>query len=369
MLANYSSLWEVFTAFFCSMLLDNILGNIWTPEYKKNVIGLVKDMGTPFVDRLADKLKTQIEKNVKEISGHMRRRAIFMICFCMCILILTGAEGNLGFNSVNETEILFRATIIGLLVVCLGKWTFCKFKVTIPICFLYSIAFILLCHFGHNLSITWSLLKDEKYAIGFVILFMMFPLFWQLLSCWIYSSLYYGKLKSELHQEESDYKRAIIGIRTKNLEIVPEIYKIRAAVDIHHLNDPYEDISYASCDEILYTNVDKLLDNPIPLKILISWVRCLIFRVCFKPSGDDDFVFVNKQFNIIKQESSPVSGLSHKDNVSDAIKVQETESIPHALQEPIPSKRDRSYKKGTLIALSSIGIASLLYKLRCRFRK
>ena len=84
MLANYSSLWEVFTAFYSSMLLSDILGGIWTPEYRRTVTGLINQMGIPFVNELSGKLSNQVEDNVKEISGHMHRRAIFMILFSIC---------------------------------------------------------------------------------------------------------------------------------------------------------------------------------------------------------------------------------------------------------------------------------------------
>lgn len=313
MLANYSSLWEVFTAFFCSMLLDNIIGGIWTPEYKKNVCGLINKMGILYVSTLTEKLKNQIEANVAEISDHMHRRAIFMICFCLCLLVLTGAEANLGFSRACETEILFWATFVGILIVTFGNWTFHNNGIVLAVCVVYMISFLCLCHYGHDLTITWDLLNDEKYAVGFVILFLALPIIWQIMSCWIYSSLYYGKLREDLYKEEIEYKKAIIGIRNMNMDIVPEKYKIRAAVDINMKKDPNEDISYESCDDILYSNIDALLENPVPLKILGSWFFHRLKYVFYK-GANDDYDFINAQFNKIKQVQTPVSGLSHKDN-------------------------------------------------------
>ena len=78
MLSNFSSLWEVFTAFYCSMLIDNILGFIWTPPYKKNVKGLILNMGIPFVEILSEKLSHQLEENFNGINSHMKKKAIFM---------------------------------------------------------------------------------------------------------------------------------------------------------------------------------------------------------------------------------------------------------------------------------------------------
>ncbi len=313
MLSNYSSLWEVFTAFFCSMLLSDILGGIWTPEYKRNVSGLIKQMGIPFVASLTPKLRNQINANVKEISGHMHRRAIFMVFFSVCLLILTGAERNMGFNPTCETEILFWSVLLGLLIVVLGKFTFSNYIITAITCILYGVAFFLLCHYGHNFSLTWSLLADEKYAIGGLLFFLCVPIVWQIISCWIYSSLYYGRLLYELHQEELLYKRAIIGIRTRSVDVIPEKYKVRAAVDITAQVNSEADISYENCDDVLYQSVDALLENPVPIKIFISWVGYRL-KMMFRRVTFEDSEFVNQQFESIRQMEIPVSGLSHSTN-------------------------------------------------------
>lgn len=318
MLANYSSLWEVFTAFYSSMLLSDILGGIWTPEYKKTVTGLINQLGIPFVKELSEKLSNQIEENVKEISGHMHRRAIFMILFSICLLGLTGAESNMGFNKESITEILFWASVVGTIVVLLGAFTFSSYPITVPICIIYGASFLVLCHYGHEFTITWNLLSDEKYAIGFLLFFMCIPIGWQIMTCWIYSSLYYGKLKDELHKEEIAYKKAIIGIRTKNLDVVPDKYRIRAALDIHKQTSNNEDISYDNCDNVLYASIDLLLDRPIAIRIFLSWFKH-VFRRIFWYENRDDSDFINAQFNSFRQEEIPVSGLSHSLNTSESL--------------------------------------------------
>lgn len=326
MLANYSSLWEVFTAFYSSMLLSDILGGIWTPEYKKTVTELINEMGIPFVKKLSRKLSNQVEDNVKEISGHMHRRAIFMILFSICLLVLTGAESNMGFTKDNITEILFWAAVLGTVVVLLGAFTFKSYYITVPACIIYGISFFGICHYGHEFSITWELLSDEKYAIGFLLFFMCIPIGWQIMTCWIYSSLYYGKLKEELHKEEIAYKMAIIGIRTKNLDIVPEKYRVRAAIDIHKQTSNNEDLSYDNCDNILYASIDSLLERPIAISILLSWCRH-VFRRIFSNKTYGDSEFINAQFNSFQQEKIPVSGLSHSLNASESLNEHLTTSL------------------------------------------
>ena len=319
MLANYSSLWEVFTAFFSSMLLSDILGGIWTPEYKSSVTGLIKNMGIPFVKTLEDKLESQIEENVKEISGHMHRRAIFMIFFCVCLLGLTGAESNLGYNQTNIAEIIFWLVIAGVVIVLLGAYTFSKNAVTLCFCLAYGAFFFSLCHWGHQFTLTWNLLSEEKYVIWLLLVFMCIPKIWQMGTCWIYSSLFYGKLREELHKEEIQYKMAIIGIKTRNVDLVPEKYKVRAAIDISKVSDKEEDISYESCDGILYTSVDALLDRPIAIKILISWIRHRFYLILGKKTIDDS-QYINEQFRQFSQQVEiPVSELSHTKNASASI--------------------------------------------------
>ena len=124
MLSNFSSLWEVFTAFYCSMLIDNILGFIWTPPYKKNVKGLILNMGIPFVEILSEKLSHQLEENFNGINSHMKKKAIFMLAFCICLLILSGAEQNFGFTKDNITEICFWLSLFALIIIFTGKYTF-----------------------------------------------------------------------------------------------------------------------------------------------------------------------------------------------------------------------------------------------------
>ena len=362
MLSNYSSLWEVFTAFFCSMLLSDILGGIWTPEYKRNVSRLIEQMGIPFVKSLTPKLRNQINTNVKEISGHMHRRAIFMIFFCVCLLILTGAESNMGYTPTCVTEILFWSVLLGSFIVFFGKITFSNYTLTVIVCLVYGLGFFALCHYGHNFSLTWPLLADEKYAIGFLLFFLCVPIAWQMISCWIYSSLYYGKLRYELHQEELLYKKAIIGIRTRQVDIIPEKYKVRAAVDINAQTNPESDISYESCDDILYQSVDALLENPVPIKIFMSWVRYRL-RTMFQKIDFEDSEFVNKQFESVRQMPIPVSGLSHSKNKETAIGdylFSHTET-KHSLQ---------SNKQAWGIVLGAGFVSALIYGLlRGRTRK
>ena len=360
MLPNYSSLWEVYTAFFCSMLLNDILGGIWTPEYKRTVVGLIEKMGIPFVKTLAEKLDSQIDANVKEISGHMHRRAIFMIVFCVCLLGFTGAVENMGFSADSEKEILFWASTVGLAIVLAGTFTFSKYVVTTSICILYGFFFLLLCHNGHDLAITWPLLKDEKYAIAYLLAFMSVPIVWQIISCWIYSSLYYGKLRDDLHQEEQLYKLAIIGIRTKNIEIVPEKYKVRAAVDINNQNTSKEDMSYESCDDILYSSVDALLENPVPISILFSLVMHHL-KSLFAKRGVSDSQFVNAQFEAFKQVEIPVSGLSHQKDSAIAGDGSLDDRLSGGLQ---PQSANRSWLiKSSKIGAMILGVAVSIYTL------
>ena len=316
LLGNYCSLWEVFTAFFSSMLLSDILGGIWTPEYKNNVTGLIRNMGIPFVTTLEEKLRSQIDDNVKEITGHMHRRAIFMIFFCICLLGLTGAESNLGFTPTNIAEILFWIVSTGVIILLCGAFTFSNNTITLIICLLYGTLFFFLCHYGHQFSLTWDLLSEEKYVIWFLLTFMCIPIIWQMITCWIYSSLFYGKLREELHEEEMSYKMAIIGIKTSNINVVPEKYKLRATIDISKKIADDVDISYESCDEILYSSVDKMLDNPVAIRIFLSWIKHRL-KCIFIQKVSDDYEYINEQFkHFSKQVEIPVSELSHSKNSS-----------------------------------------------------
>ena len=310
MLSNFSSLWEVFTAFYCSMLIDNILGFIWTPPYKKNVKGLILNMGIPFVEILSEKLSHQLEENFNGINSHMKKKAIFMLAFCICLLILSGAEQNFGFTKDNITEICFWLSLFALIIIFTGKYTFQKYKIVFIICLLYGLSFIFLCHFGHGLNVTFDFFQDNKYILGLIILTLAIPIIWQILSIWIFSSLYYGMLKESLHEEEYYYKKAIIGIRTQCIDIVPEKYKIQAAISMSN-NNQESDVSYDGCDGILYNSLDILLEPPVSVKILLSWVKHHTINR-FKQKFIEDYNYINEQFSIVSQEKVPIDGLYHE---------------------------------------------------------
>lgn len=359
MLSHYNSLWEVFTAFFSSMLLNDILGGIWTPEYKRNVSGLIKQMGIPFVSSLARKLSKQIDSNVKEISGHMHRRAIFMICFCVCILILAGAEQNEIIDDTCIKPILPWTVIMGFIIVCLGKYTFSKNIVTAFVCIFNLTVFFVLFYYNQYIPLLWEPLSKDKYLMGLLLFFLCIPIVWQIISCWIYSSLYYEILQSNLHREELLYKKAIIGLRTKQLDIIPDKYKVRAAVDLDAQANREEDFSYENCDDILYRSVDTLLGNPIPIKIFFSWIKCSLLKV-FRGKNIDDFDFINNQFVAFNQISAPVSGLSHYKNKNTVISDNVSS---HIAAESANKKPPRRYIRNAGMALCVGFISAVLYKL------
>ena len=86
-LQNFSSLLEVFTAIYVSMFLDQILINIWTPDYKQKISQLIKDMKIPAINYFVAKVEKNIDKNANVIGGHEEES-----CVLLCILHVTFAS-------------------------------------------------------------------------------------------------------------------------------------------------------------------------------------------------------------------------------------------------------------------------------------
>ena len=71
-LQNYTSLIEIITAIYVSMFLEEILINIWTPNYKDEISNLIKKMNIPAINYFVAKVEKNIDDNDSTIAFYQR---------------------------------------------------------------------------------------------------------------------------------------------------------------------------------------------------------------------------------------------------------------------------------------------------------
>ena len=278
-LQNFSSLLEVFTAIYVSMFLDQILINIWTPDYKQKISQLIKDMKIPAINYFVTKVEKNIDKNANVIGGHMKRKAAFFFVFCMSLLLLAGLEVKSEVMPQYGYMIVTILSVIGAILFLLGRWMFCRYRMVVLSIAIYAGVFITLYFTDVSSSlyeITWLKAIDDKMATCCFLLVISVPILWQLFLIWVYSKLYKGFMQEKISKEAYIYGKAYIAYKIKDMAALPQEYEV-VARDFVAPPSPEEDTSLNSLNSILVRRLDELCEPPIPLKVFWSWVK-YIFR-------------------------------------------------------------------------------------------
>jgi len=230
-LQNFSSLLEVFTAIYVSMFLDDILKNIWTPDYKKKISQLIEGMKIPAISFFVKKVEDNIDVNAKDISSHMKRKATFLLVYCLSLLLLAGMESKSVVLPRNGYMIVFVLSVSALLLVMLGRWTFAKFSRVVICIVAYVLVFVLLYYTSipeYLASIEWLKVVDYNIAIVAVLTVITLPVLWQLFLIWVYSSLYKGYMQEKISKEAYVYGKAYLAYKIKDMAALPREYEMVA---------------------------------------------------------------------------------------------------------------------------------------------
>lgn len=274
-LQNFSSLLEFFTAIYVSMFLDDILKNIWAPDYKNEISQLIEGMGIPAISFLVKKVEGNIDVNAKDISDHMKRKATFLLVYCLSLLILAGMEGKSVVLPQYGYMIVTLLSVIALILVFLGRWTFAEFsRVALCIVF-YVVVLILLYYTGipkYLSGLVWLKSVDYTIAIVAVLTVITFPVIWQLFLIWVYSSLYKGYMQEKISREAYVYGKAYLAYKIKDMAALPREYEM-VAKDFVKEQPVDGDTSLNSLNSILVRRLERLCELPNILKVFFSWVR------------------------------------------------------------------------------------------------
>ena len=275
-LHNFGSLLEVFTAIYVSMFLDDILKNIWTPVYKKKISQLIKDMNIPAITYFVKKVEDNIDENAKGISDHMKRKATFLLTFCLSLLLLAGLEAQSVVLPHYGYMIVTILSFVAFLFILLGRWTFIQFSRAIISIVLYGVVFILLYYTNvteHLAGVSWLCFTNSyPFALSSVLTVLTLPIIWQLFLIWVYSSLYKGYMREIISREAYVYGKAYLAYKIKDMAALPKEYEM-VAKDFVKEQPKEGDTSLSSLNSILVIRLERLCELPNVFKVFFSWVK------------------------------------------------------------------------------------------------
>lgn len=274
MLGEYSSLIEVLTATYFTMCIDDVLRSIWTPRYAQKVALLLDQIDIPIAKNMRTDIERHVETFTSAIKKHMKVKSIFMLVFCLILLFLVGLESHLNWlkNGVNEVELVFRMSILFLLFICLGKYTFKKFSTLIYDFLIMGI--IIICLYVHNFSITDNNFITENRVLCFMIMVLLIPILWQIFQCWVYSSLYYGYLKAKTKEEQILLTRAKQAYRIRQVAAAPVEYYGSVAADLERvILSTHEDSALVAINSCFVDRMEMICDLPWSVKLLWSDIK------------------------------------------------------------------------------------------------
>ena len=275
-LQNFSSLLEVFTAIYVSMFLDDILANIWTPVYKKKISQLIEGMKIPAIKYFVTKVEDNIDDNAKDISNHMKRKATFLLVFCLSMLLLAGLEARSVLLLKYGYMIATLLSFVAFIFIILGRWTFIKYSRAVISMAFYGIVFVLLYYTNvtdYLAGIPWLICTQTyTFALTSVLVVLILPIIWQLFLIWVYSSLYKGYMYEIISREAYVYGKAYLAYKIKDMAALPKEYEMVAKDFVKE--QPIEgDTSLNSLNTILVRRLERLCELPNVLKVFFSWIK------------------------------------------------------------------------------------------------
>jgi len=273
-LQNFSSLLEVFTAIYVSMFIDEILVNIWTPDYKDKIGHLIEKMKLPAINFFVKKVKDGIDDNAKRIRGHMKRKAAFFFVLCISLLLLAGLESGSKTLPPNEYFIVAILSAIGGLFFIFGRWMFSSLRMVAVSVLIYTGVFVILYFSdfaGQWADASFFKFVNVRIATASFLTAVAVPIIWQLFLIWIYARPYKGFMREKVSKEAYIYGKAYIAYKIKDMAALPLEYE---AVARDFVSTPAEeDTSFSSLNTILVRRLSVLCEPPLPMKVFWSWIK------------------------------------------------------------------------------------------------
>ncbi len=276
MLANYSSYIELLAAVYTSMYIGEFFTDFWTPNYYNKLKIALKEHKPDDKYISVDGLVKKNKLWVLELKGKIKRRAVLMFFTTTFLLLVVGIESS---NSGNAfmLEKLYNSVVFTLIIevviflILLKDVIFLKWKYTIlSICSLLIIG-ILTYYIG--VPFNNYIVSSHKWFVEFVLCVVTFPIIWQLLVSWLFSSAYSGYINSKLLLEHNKYDQARRAIDENNQELLPKEYK---QILLQNLCSNKTASAGDTCVQHFYNSFEERLQDickPPQLYVMIgSWI-------------------------------------------------------------------------------------------------
>ena len=172
---------------------------------------------------LETEIKEKIKSNANLIERQSRNRGIFVLIYCLIIMICMGIEKNECNNVAFLPAFYLKIAFISIIVIICTFLSQIWHKRIIYTFIIWAFIIFLSIITDFNISTTNIWIIRIQRNIGYLILsIILIPLFYQLYINWLYSIKYYGLLVENIRHEHQIYTKAM---QASCREDVPAEYK------------------------------------------------------------------------------------------------------------------------------------------------
>lgn len=276
MLSNYSSFLEISAGIYASICFDDVLNNIWSSQYYKRLNPIFKSISINSYANLSEKLIDENQEWVLTLKKPMIKRATLMFIIIFLSSIYIGFEDEIQRNHELISQLRTALVTIVLLILffvygVLHRIVFSKWKnfllSIITLIFLSIITFWLISKYDLQCNVC------NKYFSPIFILFILIPLITQLISSWVYSSLYIGYVRDEIYTRLDEYNDAVKMLEQKNKELMPKEYAEIFVAEILKDSDNAADTCVELFNNHLFKKITTVTKPEGVWEILWSWAK------------------------------------------------------------------------------------------------
>ncbi len=263
---NIETITQLFAAIYITLAVDiQFFQRFWSQTYYNTVTKIICQYKFNSSTRIEKDLMSYIKNQAILLERLSRKRGILMFCFCFIILVYASFENSNYCNYTHGYIRLIPFSFFTLIVALFNNTLLKSFRRSLIV--IIILLCILLIPYQTKLdSIIIENLNIELAKI-FVICTLVLPILWQLVSNWLYSSIYKKYLIQLLNKEADDYKNTIIAKREKNKNKLPASYtSVLASFSITGETDT--DIQITEINNVLCQRLKEACKYPKYHKLL-----------------------------------------------------------------------------------------------------
>lgn len=277
MLNDFSTYLEILAVIYTSMCMDDILKNVWSPDYYNDLESALNDYKIDGHEALITRIVNTNKEKAKSIKRFMQKRAALFLLIIILLILLSSYECVFHSDTSKSLYVdTIHFTMFSLIVTTFSSLFGNKYFYTsnqstaVSIFVILLITAIIVC----LNNFYWRLSIDGVWFISFLLILLTMPIVWQLFVCWMFSSAYKGYIANKLASEKVKYDRVIKGINEHNPEIIPQSYKTILTEMSIRLENKDEAIKTAidTYVEEMENKVTKASDPRSVFKIFFSWI-------------------------------------------------------------------------------------------------